>query len=194
MYQLAGAVEKQQEAQEQKQDYQKIQEALKNGASIDTPDGLAKLSESLKGQVSPKMSMHLSQAHQESLEKQAQTREHLSKASKEEFESYSKKLDFMTSNVEEPVNAYNAAKSAGKSEQEALLAFNGAKEQKKQQWESMPQINGQPAMPPEIAKQYMEGNPAQFQAKWDGVKSHQEDLMAAAKLPKMHLSKKELMP
>jgi hypothetical protein len=183
-YQLAGAVEKQREVQEQRQDQQIIQEALKTGASFDTPDGLAKAAESLKGKVSPKTYQILTQAHQESKLNESKMQEYYAKAGSEVIDAQTKKLEFMTGNVEEPLAAYDAAVKEGKTPEEANLAFENAKAQKIQQISTMPQVGGQPVMPPEAIEQYKAGNPAQFRAKLEGVKHHQETLMAGAKLRK----------
>jgi hypothetical protein len=193
VYQLAGAMEKQQEVQQQKQDQQIIQEALKSGANFETPEGLASAAEKLKGRVSPQTYQTLTQAHQESLTNQAKMREYYAKAGNEELEGYSKKLDFMNQNVEGPLKAYDDAKAAGKTEQEANLAFESAKAQRVAQVKSMPTIGGQPLMPDNVIAQYSAGSPAEFKSKWATVKSNQENLKFAEDLKKTKAQTEEYL-
>ena len=181
-YQMAAMVEKQKEIQQQKQDQQTIQEALKGGANFDTPEGIKAAAEQLKGRVSPGTYQMLTQAHQESLANQAKMREYYAKAGNEELEGYSKKLDFMNQNVEVPLKAYEDAKAAGKTEQEATLAFESAKAQRVEQVKNMPSVGGQPLMPDNVVAQYAAGSPAEFKSKWATVKSNQENLKFAADL------------
>lgn len=181
-YQLAETIQKQQEMQAQQKDQQYIQQALKEGANFETPDGITAFAQKAKGNVSPKTYMTLTQAAQEAKAQQAQFQEHLLKSGDEVLKSTQDKLEFMKGNVEEPLSAYNEAKAAGKSEEEANLAFENAKAQKKQQIENMPAVGGQPVIPKAALDQYMAGNPAQFKSKFETVKSHQDTLMAAAKL------------
>ena len=181
-FQLAGAMEKQQEIQQEKQDQQFFQQGLQEGANFDTPEGISAFAEKAKGKVSPKSYMMLTQAAQEAKSKQAQMQEHLVKAGDDVIEGAKNKLDFMKSNVEEPLAAYDDAIKAGKKPEEATLAFEASKAQKKQQLESLPQVGGKPAIEPQAIDGYMKGNVAQFRAKFDTVKSHQDTLMAAEKL------------
>lgn len=182
VYQLKAAFDQQQELQQQRKDQQYIQQALKEGANFDTPQGIAAFAEQAKGVVSPNTYQFLIKAQQEAKMRDAQTQEHLAKADEATLNAYKQKFDFMASNVEEPLFAYDQAKQAGKSEEEALLAFENAKAQKVQQLENMPQVGGQAMMPPEAIQQYQAGNPAQFKAKFEGVKHHQDTLAAAANL------------
>ena len=80
VYQLAGAIDKQKDEQQERQDQQFIQKGLQEGANFDTPEGIASFAEKAKGVVSPKTYQLLTQAHQEAKVKQAQLQEHYAKA------------------------------------------------------------------------------------------------------------------
>lgn len=184
VYQLAGEIEKQREAQADRADQQFIQQGLKEGANFETPEGIAAFAEKAKGNVSPKTYQILTQSIQESKLKQAKLLEQYAKSGSEALKTYREKLDFMASNVEEPLAAYDEAIKAGKTPEEATLAFENGKAQKIAQIANMPSVGGQPVMPPEAIEQYKAGNPAQFKSKLETVKSYRERIMDAEKLKK----------
>lgn len=64
-YTLTSQMDKQQKDAQAAQDKQLLQEALKNGADMSTPDGALALAEQLKGQVAPATYTNLLKAHDE---------------------------------------------------------------------------------------------------------------------------------
>jgi hypothetical protein len=120
-FQLAGAYEKNQEMQQQKQDQQTIQGYLKEGGSFDTPDGLATAAEKLKGKVSLNAYQTITQAHQESKLNEKKQIEALANADLAKMEVAGKKNDLLFRAGKPVLDQYqdDLKKNADKGSQEA---------------------------------------------------------------------------
>jgi hypothetical protein len=184
VYKLADAVEKQKETQQQQQDQQLIQQALKDGADINTPDGIAALGKKLGGNVSAKTSMMFAQAHQDALVKDAQATEYYNKASKEALEAHQGKIEYLMQGVETPLNAHKEAIKAGKTPEEANLALESARAQVIQQAQNLPPVGGKPQIDEATLNQFKGQNVAQLQTTYDNLKSTREKVSDATKLRK----------
>lgn len=181
-YELAGAMEKQQQMQEQRQDQQAIQQYLKEGGNFNTPDGLTAAAEKLKGVVSPKAYQTLTQAKSDLETNQAKQQEYYAKMGPQVIENQMQQQDFIAQSLETPINAYKQALAEKKDPQEALRAFESARQQVNQQIENMPQVGGRPVVDPQMRQKYMGMNPAEAESALKGTRYHQEQMKAAADL------------
>lgn len=79
-YALADQMREQDLQQQAQQDQQTIQDALNQGANMQTPDGIQQMAESLKGRVSPKTYQGLLQMHAKVVEETQASKERLMRA------------------------------------------------------------------------------------------------------------------
>lgn len=194
VYQLAGAMEKQQDIQRQNQDRQALQEAMKGGANIDTPEGIAELNKKLQGTISPEASMLLSKTYQELLERDAKVKEYHSKASNEETQNTLSKLNYAYETLEPAAIAYKEAlKKNPKDIQGANLAYQTQIAQATQQMENMPQSGGQPFAPKQLVDQIRAMEPQQLISKLEANKHFQETIKAGADLQKTYAQTEEYL-
>ncbi len=181
--QLAGAFEKQQEIQQQKKDQQLIQDALKGGANLNTPEGLASTAEKLKGKVSFNTYQTLTQASSEMKTNQAKQEEAYAKMQPELIEGQMKQYDFIAQNLQGALSTYETAKSQ-KGEQAALQDFEAAKKQIIQNVGSQQTPSGKPMINPQMLQQFSGMNPAQTQSALMSTKYQQDRLMNGLKIQK----------
>ncbi len=158
-FQLANAYEKQQEIQEQRQDQQHIQNYLKEGGNFNTPEGLAAAAEKLKGVVSPKTTLMLTQAQSEMKLNSAKQEEAYAKMQPELLEG-----------------------QGTKGEQGALQDFEAAKNQIIQNASQQQMPGGKPMINPQLLKQFESMNPAQVQSALMGTKYQQERLKSGLEI------------
>lgn len=171
--QLAGAYEKQQEIQQQRQDQQIIQQALKEGANFNTPEGIAAAAEQLKGKVSVQTYQTLTQAHSEMQMNKAKQEEAYAKMQPELLEGQMKQYDFIAQNLEGALSAYDSAR-AEKGEQGAMQDFENAKKQIIQTASQQQGPGGRPLINPQLLQQFAGMNPRQVQSALMGTKYQQE--------------------
>lgn len=153
VYQLAGAVEKQQEYQQQQQDQQHIQEALKGGANFNTPEGIAAAADQLKGKVSPKTYQILTQAHQEAKTNEVKMREQLTKLPEEVLKGEAMQTQAITQQLDVGIAQYKQdVKEVG--QQEADRRYMEYKKTVIPQLAQKQAAPGQPLFAPQILEGY----------------------------------------
>jgi hypothetical protein len=182
VYQLAGAIEKQKEMQQQRQDQQAIQGYLKEGGNFNTPDGLAQAAEKLKGVVSPQAYQTLSQAQSEMKTNEAKMQEYYAKMGPEVIENQMKQQDFIAQSLETPITAYKQALAEKKTPQEAQQAYEAAKAQINQQIENMPQVGGKPAFDPAMRQRFMSMSPAEAESALKSTRYYKDQMKAGLDL------------
>lgn len=184
IFQLAGAIENQRNAQEQRQDQQAIQAYLKEGGNFNTPSGLSAAAEKLKGVVSPNAYQTLVQAHSEMKANEAKQEAAYAKMQPELIDGQIKQMDFIAQNLQSALGAYDTAKKE-KGEQGALQDFDAAKTQIIQSISQQQMPGGKPLINPQMLQQFQNMNPAQVQSALMGTKYQQERLMNSLKLQKL---------
>jgi hypothetical protein len=182
VYQLAGAMEKQQEVQEQHKDRQAIQQYLKEGGNLTTPDGLAKAAEWAKNNTSLNSYQTIVQAGQEAKTNEAKMQEYYAKMPKEIIEGEAAQTQAIAQHLETGITQYeNDVKEVG--QQEADRRYMEMK------GKTLPLLAGQkipgtdhPVFSPQMLQGYATTNAKQDQSGMMNMKYKQEQLMAAAKL------------
>ena len=120
-YKLADVVEKHKEGQQQQQDQQYIQEAIKGGANFNTPEGIKSFLEQSRGKVSAKTWQTASQAYQESQVNEKKQIEAMANADLAKMEVMGKKNDMLLRTGKPALDQYDKdlKDNAGKGAQEA---------------------------------------------------------------------------
>jgi len=182
--QMAGAYEKQQEYNEQRKDQQIIQEALKSGANLSTPEGIFAAAEQLKGMVSPKTYQTLTQAHQESLLNEKKQIEALAKGDIAKIDLADRKSDMLIRAGKPVFDQYNEdlKSNAAKGSQEAQRI---ASENFQKNWQQQIQSAASTGIfQPQELQEATKWSPDVLKKQIEGSEYFQKLSMAATKLRK----------
>jgi len=177
-YELAGAMEKQQQVQEQRQDQQSIQQYLKEGGNFNTPEGLAAAAEKLKGIVSPKAYQTLEQARQESKLNEAKVQEQYLKLPEEVLKGEAAQNQSVIQQLDTGVMQHQKdVTEVG--QQEADRRYGEYKNQILPQLAQQKMPNGQPLYPPQLLQKYSGSNVKQDQSAMMSMKYKQDQIKSS---------------
>lgn len=180
-YQLAGAIEKQKEQQEMRQDQQTMQQFLKEGGNLATPDGLTAAAEALKGKVSPNAYQTIIKAKEDMQANATQYQTHLAQQQEHVLKGALMQNDLIAQNLNQALTTYDTAKKE-KGDQGALQDFEAAKKQIIQGLSSQTGPNGQPLIPPQMLQRFAGMNPAEARSALQSTTWGQEQLKGALEL------------
>lgn len=153
-YQMANLIEQQKEQKALRQDQQIIQDYLRQGGDLNTPAGLEKTVNDLKGKVTPKTYMTLSQAQQDALKNESAIELNLAKMPGAILQSMNEQFGAAAMNFEGVLTNYN--KVAGEIGQPAALeTFRQDKEKVLQSLtaQKLPGTN-KPMYPPQVMQKF----------------------------------------
>ena len=198
-YSLADQMGEQEKAKQAKQDQVLLQDALKQGGNMQTPDGVKKLAEQLKGQVAPATYTNLMKLSGELEQSAAQAQNALAQKDVHQLDAISKQSNLVAQSMDSVINMYNKdAMPAEKGGNEkgvpgALENFNKNKQA------AVQAMIEQKLVTPEQAKQLADFTPGQWQAKietskyWgDKIKEASEMKLKAAQAQSAEARAKQL--
>ena len=178
-FEMAGAIEKQQQFQQQRQDQQLFQSALKNGADFKTPTGILAAAEQLKGKVSPSAYQTMITAADDMKTNESKRIEAMARIPPELIKAAEAQNSFMGQTLQQLMSTYDEdAKQFGTQE-----ANNRLKQHKKDaiQRITSQQTGGQSLVPPAFIKDLDGMNRAQMNAAFEGTVYGQEQLDRVSK-------------
>jgi len=174
-YKMADVVEKQRAMQQQRQDSANLQQYLKEGGNLDTPEGIAKAAEWGKQNLSASGYQTIVSAGQEMQTNEQKRIEALSKAEGAQLDNMLKRGDVIGQSVAPILTKYTERK-AEVGEQQATEEFKTGLQPVLQ---SMVQ---QRLITPQQAQQYADASPAQVESVLQSTSYGRKMVLEAAKL------------
>ena len=174
-FQLADVVEKQKAMQAQKQDSANLQQYLKEGGNLDTPEGIAKAAEWGRQNISPSGYKTIVSAGQEMRTNEQKRIEALSKAEGAQLDNMIKRGEVIGQSVA-PVLSKYAERKTEVGEQQATEEFKTGLQPVLQ---NMVQ---QRLITPQQAQQYADASPAQVESVLQSTNYGRKMVLEAAKL------------
>lgn len=174
-YSLASQMNKVEQENLARQDQQIIQQALREGANLNTPDGIQSLAESLKGKVQPGTYEGLIKS-KSALEEQAlKIQDKFATMEADKLKVYQSKGDLVLKNLSGLLDEYDTTVK-GKGLDVAVNEFNGRKQALIQA------LVESKAVDPEQAKLYFQMSPTQLKTMLETSKFWQDKMKEAAEL------------
>lgn len=180
-FQLADVVEKQRAMQQQRADSTNLQQYLKEGGNLDTPEGIAKAAEWAKGNLSPSGYQTIVSAGQEMRANEQKRIEALAKADTAQLDSILKRGEVIGQSVSPLLTKYQERK-AQVGEQQAGEEFKTGLQP------ILQNLVQQRVITPEQAKQYANATPAQAESVLQSTAYGRKQILDAAKLKQIQAS------
>ena len=180
-YDLASTMGKYQDEQAIRQDQTKIQEYMKQGGNMSTPEGIQKAITDLQGHLSPKSWASLMKQGEASLGWNEKLNDYYTKLPEDAFKLQSMKTEYTLKGLEGPLQAY-AESAKTKGEPAALQDFEAARTATINYASQLKDAAGKPIFTAQDLEPMKTATPAQLQAQLSTAKFHQDRLKEAAEL------------
>jgi hypothetical protein len=178
-FKLADQVMQHREKQDDEQDRLQVNDYMKQGGNLSTPEGIMKAAEDLRGKVSAKSYQELIGQAQQSGTWQAKMNEAYAKLPEQQFKQTTSMNELVLQQLERASMAFDeAAKTKG--EPAAMEAFNAAKKASLEYVGNLKGPDGKPMIGQDFIASYTDMSPAMVKSMLQTSKFQQDRLKEAA--------------